>query len=340
MAWRELPRATGQAAAARRGSYRIYVRYVRTGFESLPARRAHSSLEQATACWEPAVEASPAQFESRYDLVSHYKLMRAVCRALVGLGLLVPVALGCAGAGVMSVSDGACASPALEFSSETVASADSVFASIQKFWRRFPLSIIVVRSTHRSAFERSSSIDEGERDHLVRERLLVAAKREDIVLAYESGPYHDRREKLSGWRVEIVATDLSKEVLDKASVGLYSQFEVQRGLPIQLLVKHFSQVNDLWQIDPSIRAMVKFQPLNLLVNFSHLGAFDIVFCRNVLIYFEQQTKGDVLDRMAALMPSDGYLFLGGAETVLGICDAFKPMDGYRGIYRLSPQVPH
>ena len=146
--------------------------------------------------------------------------------------------------------------------------------------------------------------------------------------------------KLSGWRVEIVATDLSKEVLDKASVGLYSQFEVQRGLPIQLLVKYFSQVNDLWQIDSSIRAMVKYLPLNLLKNFSHLGAFDVVFCRNVLIYFEQQTKGEVLDKIAALMPSDGFLFLGGAETVLGICDAFKPMDDYRGIYRLSPQTPH
>lgn len=150
----------------------------------------------------------------------------------------------------------------------------------------------------------------------------------------------EEAEKLSGWRVEIVATDLSEEVLDKASVGLYSQFEVQRGMPIQLLIKYFSQVKDLWQIDSSIRAMVKYQPLNLLGNFSQLGAFDIVFCRNVLIYFEQQTKGEVLDKIANLMPSDGYLFLGGAETVLGICDAFKPVDNYRGVYSLSPQTPH
>jgi len=150
----------------------------------------------------------------------------------------------------------------------------------------------------------------------------------------------EEAEKLSGWRVEIVATDLSKEVLDKASVGLYSQFEVQRGLPIQLLMKYFSQVNDLWQIDSSIRAMVKFRSLNLLEKFSHLGAFDIVFCRNVLIYFDQPTKGEVLENISSLMPSDGYLFLGGAETVLGICDSFKPMDGYRGMYRLSPQTSH
>ena len=150
----------------------------------------------------------------------------------------------------------------------------------------------------------------------------------------------EEAEKLSGWRVEIVATDLSKEVLDKASVGLYSQFEVQRGLPIQLLMKYFSQVNDLWQIDSSIRAMVKFRSLNLLEKFSHLGAFDIVFCRNVLIYFDQPTKGEVLENISSLMPSDGYLFLGGAETVLGICDSFKPMDGHRGMYRLSPQTSH
>ena len=146
--------------------------------------------------------------------------------------------------------------------------------------------------------------------------------------------------KLSGWRIEIVATDLSKEVLEKASVGLYSQFEVQRGLPIQLLIKYFSQVNDLWQIDSSIRAMVKYQSLNLLDNFSHLGAFDVVFCRNVLIYFEQQTKGEVLGKIANLMPSDGYLFLGGAETVLNICDAFKPIENVRGVYGLSPLTPH
>ena len=86
--------------------------------------------------------------------------------------------------------------------------------------------------------------------------------------------------------------------------------------------------------------MVKYQPLNLLEGFSRLCAFDIVFCRNVLIYFEQKTKGEVLDKIANQMPPDGYLFLGGAETVLGICDAFKPLDGYRGVYGLSPQTPH
>ena len=104
--------------------------------------------------------------------------------------------------------------------------------------------------------------------------------------------------ELDGWRIEILGTDLSNEVLEKAKAGLYSQFEVQRGLPIQMLVKHFTQIGETWQIAPDIRAMVQFRPLNLLHDFSRLGMFDVVFCRNVLIYFDQPTKIDVLDRMA------------------------------------------
>ena len=138
--------------------------------------------------------------------------------------------------------------------------------------------------------------------------------------------------KMAGWRVEILATDLSNEVLEKAKAGLYSQFEVQRGLPIQLLMKHFQQVGEMWQIDSSIRAMVKFQPRNLLEDFSSIGQFDVVFCRNVLIYFDQATKSQVLNRVYDILAVDGALFLGGAETVLGICDRFKPGEGQRGVY--------
>ncbi|MCC3306548.1 CheR family methyltransferase [Sneathiella sp. HT1-7] len=138
--------------------------------------------------------------------------------------------------------------------------------------------------------------------------------------------------KMAGWRVEIMATDISQEVLEKAKAGLYSQFEVQRGLPIQLLMKHFQQVGEMWQIDSSIRAMVKFQPKNLLEDLGSLGQFDVVFCRNVLIYFDQPTKSKVLTQVHKILADDGALFLGGAETVLGICDSFKPVDGQRGVY--------
>jgi chemotaxis protein methyltransferase CheR len=138
--------------------------------------------------------------------------------------------------------------------------------------------------------------------------------------------------KLAGFRTEIIATDLSGEVLERAKAGIYSQFEVQRGLPIQQLVKFFSQVGEAWQIAAEIRAMVQFRPLNLLKDFSALGSFDVVFCRNVLIYFDQDTKIGVLNRLARQMAEDGFLALGAAETVVGLTDAFKPMADRRGLY--------
>jgi chemotaxis protein methyltransferase CheR len=142
---------------------------------------------------------------------------------------------------------------------------------------------------------------------------------------------------LAGWKVEIVATDISHEVLAKAKAGIYNQFEVQRGLPIQSLVKFFAQVGEAWQVAPEIRGMVQFRQLNLLNDFSGLGTFDLVFCRNVLIYFDQDTKVDVLNRLVRQMPSDGFLILGSAETVVGLTEAFRPMPERRGLY--VPNTP-
>jgi chemotaxis protein methyltransferase CheR len=141
--------------------------------------------------------------------------------------------------------------------------------------------------------------------------------------------------KLAGWRIEIIGTDISMEMLEKAKAGLYSQFEVQRGLPIQMLVKYFKKNNEMWQIDPAIRAMVQYKPFNLLHDLKPLGQFDVVFCRNVLIYFDQPTKSRVLDAISRNMPDDGLLYLGGAETVLGISDKFKPVPDQRGIYAVN-----
>ncbi len=145
----------------------------------------------------------------------------------------------------------------------------------------------------------------------------------------------EHADKLAGWRVEIVATDLSNEILDKAKAGLYSQFEVQRGLPITHLVKYFVQVEDRWQIEESLSKMIQFQQFNLLGDLSSLGKFDVVFCRNVLIYFDTPTKTQVLNGIADLLPADGFLYLGGAETVLGTTDRFEIMQGQRGIYSLA-----
>jgi len=138
---------------------------------------------------------------------------------------------------------------------------------------------------------------------------------------------------LSGWRIEILATDLSQEVLEKSRSGIYSQFEVQRGLPIQLLVKYFKQIGELWQINADIRAMVQHRQLNLLHDFSQLGQFDVIFCRNVLIYFDLDTKTSIFGRLARTIEADGFLVLGAAETVVGLTEAFKPVADRRGLYR-------
>jgi chemotaxis protein methyltransferase CheR len=143
----------------------------------------------------------------------------------------------------------------------------------------------------------------------------------------------ERAAELAGWRIEIVATDLSQEVLEKSRAGIYSQFEVQRGLPIQLLVKYFTQTGELWQLNADIRAMVSHRQLNLLQDFSHLGKFDVVFCRNVLIYFDQPTKLSIFERLAKMMEADGMLMLGAAETVVGMTDAFRPYPDRRGLYQ-------
>ncbi|MEH3147016.1 MAG: protein-glutamate O-methyltransferase CheR [Methylobacterium frigidaeris] len=141
--------------------------------------------------------------------------------------------------------------------------------------------------------------------------------------------------RLAGWRVEIVATDLSTEVLEKARLGLYNQFEIQRGLPVQLMLKHFEQVGEMWRISSALRQMVDFRPLNLLQPFEHLGSFDIIYCRNVLIYFDTATKADVLRRIADLLAPDGAVLLGAAETVIGITEALTPDPENRGLYRLG-----
>jgi chemotaxis protein methyltransferase CheR len=141
---------------------------------------------------------------------------------------------------------------------------------------------------------------------------------------------------LAGWRVEIIATDLSQAVLEKSKAGIFSQFEVQRGLPIQMLVKYFTQTGELWQLNADIRAMVQHRQLNLLQDFSHLGTFDVIFCRNVLIYFDQDTKVGIFDRLARMLEPDGVLALGAAESVVGISDAFRPFPERRGLYSPNP----
>ena len=146
----------------------------------------------------------------------------------------------------------------------------------------------------------------------------------------------EKAAELAGWRIEIVGTDLSREVLEKSKAGIYSQFEVQRGLPIQLLVKYFTQIGEMWQLNADIRGMVQYRQLNLLQDFSSLGKFDVIFCRNVLIYFDQETKAATFERIARVLEPDGMLMLGAAESVVGITDVFRPYTDKRGLYQPNP----
>lgn len=143
----------------------------------------------------------------------------------------------------------------------------------------------------------------------------------------------EEQTKLRDWSWEIVATDVSSEALAKAKAGIYSQFEVQRGLPATMLVRYFTKDGDGWRIKDPLRSRIDFCPFNLLNDPTPLGRFDVIFCRNVLIYFDPPTKANVLARLAQQLAADGFLFLGGAETVIGISDRFAPEPGQRGLYR-------
>jgi chemotaxis protein methyltransferase CheR len=141
----------------------------------------------------------------------------------------------------------------------------------------------------------------------------------------------EKQALVKDWRIDIIGTDLSSEVLTRAKSGLYSQFEVQRGLPVQMMVKYFAKERDQWRIKDEVRSMVEYRQMNLLDSFVGLGTFDIIYCRNVLIYFDEATKRAILERMAQLLPDDGYLLLGAAETVVGITNAFSPLEGAQGV---------
>lgn len=125
-------------------------------------------------------------------------------------------------------------------------------------------------------------------------------------------------EKLADWRIEILATDLAEAALVKAKKGAYTQFEVQRGLTTAQLLRYFNRTGDMWQLNERIRARVTFKPFNLLDDFGPLGRFHIIFCRNVLLYFDAERKADVLARLARALESGGYLALGASETAIGL----------------------
>lgn len=124
--------------------------------------------------------------------------------------------------------------------------------------------------------------------------------------------------ELSNWKFDIVATDLSEEVLDRCRSGNYSQLEVNRGLPARKLIRFFERSGADWRTKPEIRDMIRYERLNLTKPLTFISQFDIVFIRSVLIYFDQPTKTDILNRVHRTLCPNGYLFIGSSETVIGM----------------------
>lgn len=218
---------------------------------------------------------------------------------------------------------------------------------------RLVVDVVEAMMTNESLFFRDKAPFDHFRDIIMPELLKARATHKRIRIwcaAASTGqePYSlamallEMARATAGYRIEILATDLANDVLEKAKAGIYSQFEVQRGLPIQYLVKYFTQIGETWRVAPEIRAMVEYRQLNLMHPFPSLGIFDVVFCRNVMIYFDQPTKIDVLDRIERVLAPDGYLVLGAAETVIGLTPKFKPLPDRRGLYapagRAAPVV--
>ncbi len=145
----------------------------------------------------------------------------------------------------------------------------------------------------------------------------------------------DEARTLTGWKAEIVAVDLSEQVIDAAQQGTYSQFDIQRGLPIRHLMTYFSKEDDRWRISPGVSSMVTFKTWNLLEELYPLGKFDIVLCRNVLVYFDLQTKIDALQKIARVLTDDGVLYLGLEDAISGATKQFRPVVPETGVFAIE-----
>ena len=137
------------------------------------------------------------------------------------------------------------------------------------------------------------------------------------------------------WDFKFLATDLNTEVLERARSGPYRQMEVNRGLPAPLLVKYFREKSTLWEIHEDIRKMVDYREMNLAETWLPMAKLDVVFLRNVMIYFDIEMKKTILKKIRSMLAPDGYLFLGGAETTVNLDDGFEPVVyGRATCYRL------
>lgn len=146
----------------------------------------------------------------------------------------------------------------------------------------------------------------------------------------------DDATRWDGWRIDILGTDVSAGTVTRARRGTYSQFEIQRGLPVRTMLRHFTQIDDEWAINPAIRAAVRFGAHNLLD--AAPGRFDLILCRNVLMYLQPAIRRTVFDRLSLGLETGGALMLGAGETVIGQTDRFVSHPQWRGLYAAKPKV--
>jgi chemotaxis protein methyltransferase CheR len=209
--------------------------------------------------------------------------------------------------------------------------------------------VIEAMTTNETTFFRDGEPFEALRQHVLPELIEKRQAKKELRIwcgAASTGqePYslsmllHEHFPQLASWNLSILGTDLSEEVLARARAGRYSQLEVNRGLPVNYLVKYFDKVGLEWELKAHVRKPVTYQKLNLVKPWASMGPFDLVMLRNVMIYFEVPTKTQILDRMHRVLRSDGYLLLGSAETTLGIHDGFTRVPWRRtGFYK--PDAP-
>jgi chemotaxis protein methyltransferase CheR len=148
----------------------------------------------------------------------------------------------------------------------------------------------------------------------------------------------EAKAQMPGWSYSITGTDISPNAIERAKKGTYSSFEVNRGLSEPLRSRYFEPVNEQWSAKANIRSRIRFAEQNLMGDLAALGQFDIVFCRNVLIYFDVETKQKVIAKIRQCLQPNGFLFLGAAETIIGLSDQFQLVPQASGLYK--PALPH
>jgi chemotaxis protein methyltransferase CheR len=215
--------------------------------------------------------------------------------------------------------------------------ADALVAELRHGRDTLARAVTEAMTTNESSFFRDRGAFEQFRD-LVLPRLIEArAKTKRLRIwcaacAAGQEPYSvamlldDAKLAAQGWRIDLIATDLSAEMIARAEEGVYSHYEAQRGLPIRRLVAHFEEDAGGWRIHENLRRLVTFRQFNLLDSYGWLDDLDVVFCRNVLIYFDRKTKTDVIDKIAEVLQPDGALMLGHAESLRGVSEALMPLE--------------